>query len=184
MDENGVVEEDDGTWGALVVLAAKPHQIVLPWHKYQWRLCVSYQKLNQVTRPFTFPIPLCDDSVQDIDTEEKYFISVYMDSGYWQVVAEEEARERLKLFTPDGKRRWKVITIGELNAAPTFVAMIMKLQMEWETLAKERGLKNVASKIIVGDVLLYGYTAEQILAYFRTVLDFLKHHRATLKLKK
>ena len=26
MDENGVVEEDDGPWGALVVIAAKPHQ--------------------------------------------------------------------------------------------------------------------------------------------------------------
>ena len=26
MDENGVVEEDDVPWGALVVIAAKPHQ--------------------------------------------------------------------------------------------------------------------------------------------------------------
>ena len=26
LDENGVVEEDNGSWGALVVLAAKPHQ--------------------------------------------------------------------------------------------------------------------------------------------------------------
>ena len=26
MDENGVVEEDYGPWGALVVLATKPHQ--------------------------------------------------------------------------------------------------------------------------------------------------------------
>ena len=61
---------------------------------------------------------------------------------------------------------------------------MMKLQMKWETLSKERGLKNVASKIIVDDVLLYGRTAEQIIGYFRTVLDVLKHHRTTLKLKK
>ena len=26
LDENDVLEEDDGPWGALVVLAAKPHQ--------------------------------------------------------------------------------------------------------------------------------------------------------------
>ena len=56
--------------------------------------------------------------------------------------------------------------------------------MEWDTLAKEHVLKNVASKIIVDDVLLYGRTSRQILDYFRTVLDVLKHHRATLKLKK
>ena len=35
LDENGVVEEGDETWGALVVLAAKPHQENLPYHKYQ-----------------------------------------------------------------------------------------------------------------------------------------------------
>ena len=68
MDENCVVEEDDGTWGAFLVLAAKPHQLNFPWRKYQWRLCVSYQNLNQVTRPFTFLTPLCDDVLQDIDT--------------------------------------------------------------------------------------------------------------------
>ena len=91
--ENGVVVEYNGPWGALVVLAGKPHQENMPWNKYQWRMCVSYQKMNQVTRPFTFPIPRCDDAVQNIDTEAKPFISVYMDSRYWQVVTEEEARE-------------------------------------------------------------------------------------------
>ena len=71
-----------------------------------------------------------------------------------------------------------------LNAAPTFVAMIMKLKMKWTTLAKERGLKNVASKIIVDYVSIYGRTDEQLLAYFITVLDVLKHHRNTLKMEK
>ena len=74
--------------------------------------------------------------------------------------------------------------MGDLIAAPTFVSMMMRLQMEWDTLATKLGLKNVASKIIVDDVLLYERTAKKILAYFRTVLDVLKHHRATLKLKR
>ena len=88
VDENGVVEEYNKPWGALVVLAAKPHQENVPWNEYQWMLCVSYQKLNQVNRPFTFPIPLYEDAVQDIDTEAKYFIALDMDSGYWKLVAE------------------------------------------------------------------------------------------------
>ena len=58
-------------------------------------LCVSYQKLKEFTRPFAFPIPSCNDAVQDIDTGAKYFISIDMDSGYWEVVLEEEAREIL-----------------------------------------------------------------------------------------
>ena len=74
--------------------------------------------------------------------------------------------------------------MGALNAALKFVAMMMKLKIEWDTLSKERGSKNVASEIIVDRLLLYGRSANQLLDYFITVLDFLKHHRATLKLKK
>ena len=33
-------------------------------------------------------------------------------------------------------------------------------------------------------MLLYGRTAKQLLDYFRAVLNVLKHHQATLKLKK
>ena len=80
LDENGVVEEDNGPWGTLMVLAVKPYQGNVPCHKYQWMLCVSYQKLNQVTCPFTFPITRCDDAIQDIDIKAKYIISVDMDS--------------------------------------------------------------------------------------------------------
>ena len=65
--------------------------------------------------------------------------------------------------------------MGALNEAPIFLAMGMKLQMEWGTLSKERGLKNVASKIIVDDMLLYGCTADQIRDYFGIVMYVLKH---------
>ena len=70
--------------------------------------------------------------------------------------------------------------MGELNVSPTFVAVNMKLKMEWDTIAKERGLKMLHT-IIVDDVVMYGLTAKKILAYFRKVLDVLKHHHATLK---
>ena len=74
--------------------------------------------------------------------------------------------------------------MGYLNTASTFVSMMNKLKMEWDTLVKERGLKNVASETIVDDVLLYGITVKNLLEYFRTVLEILKHHRATINLKR
>ena len=92
-------------------------------------------------------------------------------------------REKLAFFTPDVNRQWKVVPMGALNAAPVFVAMIVKLQIECDIPYMERGLKIVASKIIVYDVLLYGCTSEQIISYFKTVLDVLKRNRDTLKIK-
>ena len=73
--------------------------------------------------------------------------------------------------------------MGALDSSTTFEEMI-QVQMEWYTLSKERGLIHVATKIIVDNVLLYGCTSKKLLEYFRTVLDVLKHHLATLKLKK
>ena len=48
--------------------------------------------MNPVTCAFAFPIRRCDDTVQDIDTEAKYFIALDMDSGYCKLVEEEEAQ--------------------------------------------------------------------------------------------
>ena len=73
LETKGLIEDDDGPWGALIVLAAKAGQDV-PWYDYIWRMCVSYRKLNQVTRPFLFPVPRCDDAVQCINPRFKYFI--------------------------------------------------------------------------------------------------------------
>ena len=73
--------------------------------------------------------------------------------------------------------------MGTLNTAPTCVAMVMKIRKEWDILAEESGLKNVAPKIIVGDVLLYGNKAKHLLAHFRTVLNARKHQHAKLNLK-
>ena len=63
-------------------------------------MCVSDQKLDQVTRPFT-----CNESVQEINTEANYFIAVGVYSGYWKEVSEDEVCKKLAFFTPEGKRR-------------------------------------------------------------------------------
>ena len=61
-------------------------------------------------------------------------------------MVEEEAHERLTFFTPHGNWRWRVIPMGSLNAVPAFVAMTVKLKMEWATLYKERRLKMLHQK--------------------------------------
>jgi len=182
LEDNGLIEDDFGPYGAQIVLAAKPGQDGVPADKFKWWLCVSYCRLNQVTRPFTFPMPRCDDAVEEIDADAKFFIAVDMDSGYWQILAAEEARTCL-VFSPPMERNAGRLCQW-LNSASTFVAMMTKLQKQWDTLAMDRGLSGISSKVIVDDVLLYGFTAGQLLKYFRAMLDILKHHRAMINLKK
>ena len=56
LQDKGLIEDDFGPWGAQVVLASKPNQGHVHWSQYVFRLCVSYRKLNAVTRPFQFYI--------------------------------------------------------------------------------------------------------------------------------
>jgi hypothetical protein len=90
-------------------------------------LCIIPQ-INQVTRPFKFSIPLCDDAAMDISPRAKYFITFDLDSGYWQIALEEASRAKTAFFTPYGKKKWTVLPMGCLNAMSIFVAMMMDLQ--------------------------------------------------------
>ena len=40
LEANDIIEDDDGPWGAPIVLAAKANQEHLHWSQYVWRLCV------------------------------------------------------------------------------------------------------------------------------------------------
>jgi hypothetical protein len=48
-ESEGLIENDEGPWGAQVVLAAKPNQGHKHWTQYVFRLCVSYRNLDATT---------------------------------------------------------------------------------------------------------------------------------------
>ena len=183
LEKNGIIEDDDGPWGAPIVLAAKPNQEHLHWSQYTWRLCVSYRKLNAVTRPFTFPIIRCDDAVREIGNS-RHFITMDLDSGYWQVECEESSKAKLAFFTPTGKKRFRTMPMGATNAHPVFVALVAKFKEEWDANAKKLGLQDFQSQVIVDDIMLSARESQTLIKYFECVLKVLLHYRCTAKLKK
>jgi hypothetical protein len=82
----------------------------------------------------------------------------------------------LDFFTPDGKKRWKVMPMGAFVSASTFMAMMMELQKQWEDLAADRGIGGCGSKVTIDDVLSMAATRDkdQLLRYFEAVFDILK----------
>ena len=58
--KNDWIELCEGPWGSSIVLALKPHQEdISDIDKFIWCMCVSYWKLNSVTKQFQYPIPRC-----------------------------------------------------------------------------------------------------------------------------
>ena len=123
LENNNLIEDDDGPWGALAVLASKPHQEHKHWSEYIWRLCASHRPLNAETRPFTFPSRRCDDSAKDVGSS-KFFITMDLLWGHWQVPLTEAAKAKTAFFVPHGKKRWRVMPMGTTNSHPAYNCII------------------------------------------------------------
>ncbi len=186
MVENDIVVKCVSAWAALVVLASKANQESIPWHEYVWRLCVSYRRLNQVTCPYAYPMPRCDDAVDEIPPGMMYFVSFDLATGYWQILAAKATQHKLAFYTPHGLFTFKRMPMGALNAAPVFVSASNTMKLEWNQDAAKNGLNvdQVGAKVIVDDILAYGTTVAALLSYLRCVLRTLQHYSATVKLKK
>ena len=101
LSHNDWIDECGGPWGSLIVLAPKPHQEhVTDIKDFVWRMCVSYRKLNAVTLAFEYPIPRCDDAIDDFGDgfSRLWFISLDARQGYHQTRVRLTDRDKLAFF--------------------------------------------------------------------------------------
>ena len=58
-----------------------------------WRFCVNYRKLNAITLQDAYPLPRIDKSL-DALASSRYFSTLDLTSGYWQVPLDTDALEK------------------------------------------------------------------------------------------
>jgi len=83
------------------------------------RFCVDYRKLNELTRKDAYPIPRIDDTLDTL-SESKWFSTLDLLSGYWQVEVEEADREKTAFSTQHRLFEFKVMPFGLCDAPATF----------------------------------------------------------------
>jgi hypothetical protein len=198
LQANGVIEDDDGPWGAMVVLAAKPDQAHKHWAEFIWRLCVSYRKLNTITRPFIYPARRCDDAVRALGLS-RFYITMDLYWGFWQVALALASRSKTAFFIPGGKSRWTRMPMGGLNSHGAFCAIVDSVKRRWSKKFAEKfedrfnsifvevRIKDAHSadaEVIVDDLMLHSTDAKCLIEYFQIVLETLQHFSITVNLKK
>ena len=87
---------------------------------------VSCHRLNQVTLPFKYPIPRCDNADNFGDSNGRiYFISLDNKTGYHEIGVRFADQNKLAFFEPDGKKyTFSVMPFGPRNA-PAFDTRMM-----------------------------------------------------------
>ncbi|GFX09898.1 retrovirus-related Pol polyprotein from transposon 297 [Trichonephila clavipes] len=166
MLDEGIVQPSESPWSSPVVLVRKKDG--------SWRFCVDYRKLNSVTKKDVYPLPRIDDTL-DCLKGAKFFSSMDLRSGYWQIEIDEADREKTAFITPEGLYEFKVMPFGLCNAPATFERMMDNLL---------RNFKWTMCLCYLDDIIVFSETFEDHLIRIRLVLKCLQEAGLKLNSKK
>ena len=153
----GVIQPLKSPWASPVVLVRKKDGSL--------RFCVDYRKLNSVTQPDVFPMPRIDDMLDQLG-KLKYFSTLDLASGYWQIRIDPDSQEKTAFVTPQRLYEFLVMPIGLMNTPATFQRMMQKLLTG---LNPANGPDFVS--VYVDDVLIVSETLEEHVHHIQLVLD-------------
>ncbi len=102
-----IVEPSASPWASNVVIVRKKCG--------KLRLCIDYRRVNALTYKDAYPIPKIDACL-DAMGGSKYFSSLDLRQGYWQVEILESDRDKTAFVTRRGQFRFKVLPFGLCNA--------------------------------------------------------------------
>ena len=104
----------------------------------------------------------------------KYFTSLDLKSGYWQVLMDEKDKEKTAFACHRGLFEFNVMPFG-LTSAPAVFQELMSIVLH--------GLSHFAIAYL-DDIVIYSETLEDHMHHLQEVFDRLREHGLKLKLKK
>ena len=135
------------------------------------RFCVDYRRLNSVTIPSTYPLPLIDDILPKLGGS-RYFSTLDLRSGYFQVSMDPDSREKTTFVVESGTYEFLVMPFGLSRAPATFSLLMSKV------------LKGLPFATAYLDIIIWSKTEEEHLLHLQTVFQRLESAGLRLKREK
>ena len=163
MLSSSVIRPSNSPWASPVVMVRKKDSSL--------RFCVDFRQLNTATVKDAHPLPRIDDLLDALHGA-KWFSTLDLKSGYWQVPIAEQDKEKTAFRTSSGQLfEFNQVPFGLCNAPATFSRLMDRVLagLHWETCL-----------FYLDDIIVFSSTWEEHLARLREVFERLRH--AKLKL--
>ena len=163
MQTQGIVKPSASPWASPVVLVPKKDGST--------HFCVNYRRLNAVTKKDVYPLPRIDD-ILDTLAQAKYFTTLDLSAGYWQVELHEDSQAKTAFTTHCGLFEFTRMPFGLCNALATFqrLMQVVLSGLEWD-----------CCFVYIDDILVASKTFEEHLHHLQLVFERLQ--KAGLRLK-
>ena len=153
----GVIKKSHSPWASPVILVRKRNG--------DYRFCVDYRKLNEVTKKDTFPLPRIDDLLDQL-AHSKYFSSLDLAAGYWQIQVAPDSQSKTAFVTHRGLFEFRVMPFGLTNAPAVFQRLVQEVL---EGLNPEGGPDLVTAYL--DDILIFSETLQDHMSHLKMVMD-------------
>ena len=166
-----MIRPSNSLWASPIVLACKKDGTL--------RMRVDYRKLNFVTKPDKFPLPRIDDLLDQLG-KSKYFSTLDLAAGFWQIRMNNSPKEKTAFGTQNGLFEFQVMPFGLTNAAPAVFQRLM--QRVVSDLNPPEGPDFMG--VYVDDLLISSLTFEEHRDHLSRVMSRLRSANLKLKLTK
>ena len=151
-----IIEPSKSSWSSPVVPILKKDGTL--------RLCVDYRRLNCVTKPDRYPLPNLIDNVYGL-SDMKFFTTLDLVRGYYQLPLSEGSRECTAFSTPGGLFQFKRLPFGLRNAPAAFQRAMQEITQEFP---RQQVI------VYIDDVLIMSRTFEEHLTLVEKLLSTLE----------
>ena len=166
MLEDKIIVPSDSPYSTEIVVVKKKSG--------EWRICIDYRRLNDITIDDKYHLPRINDLLFDIKASG-YYVALDLRSGYWQIPMSEESRRYTAFRGPTGLYEFSVMPFGLKNAPATF-------QRCMDALLGDLRYKNVLAYL--DDILIHHEEENACLDLLKVVLKRLELAGLTINLSK
>lgn len=164
--ENGIIRESHSAYASPALLVNKKNG--------EKRLCIDYRALNKITIKDKYPMPRIEDLIDRLHGC-KYFTSLDLKSGYYQIKMSEDSIHKTAFITEDGHYEFLRLPFGLANAPSCFQRMMNKV------VGNHRFGKII---LYLDDVLISSETIHENLHLLEKILKIFLENGLTINLKK